>query len=96
MPEKQTLRRARRAKRQGKAATTQAGAFVREEMEHKKRGKHPVKNRKQAIAIGLSKARRAGVKVPKKSSRAPKSRKSRSAAYRKGRKSGARRRGSKS
>ncbi len=66
MPEKRTLQRARRAKRQGKAATTQAGAFVGEEIRHKKSGKHPVKSREQAIAIGLSKARRAGVKVPKK------------------------------
>jgi hypothetical protein len=64
MPEKKTLQRARRAKREGKAATTQAGAFVGEEMRHAKSGKHPVKSRKQAIAIGLSKARRAGVKVP--------------------------------
>lgn len=66
MPEKKTLQRARRAKREGKAATTQAGAFVGEEMRHAKSGKHPVKSRKQAIAIGLSKARRAGVKVPAK------------------------------
>jgi hypothetical protein len=64
MPEKETLKRARRDKRQGKAATTQAGEFVREEMHHARRGKHPVKSRKQAIAIGLSKARRSGVKVP--------------------------------
>ncbi|BDG09184.1 DUF6496 domain-containing protein [Anaeromyxobacter paludicola] len=66
MPEKRTLARARRDRREGKAATTQAGEFVREEMEHAKEGKHPVKGRKQAIAIGLSKARRAGVKVPRK------------------------------
>jgi hypothetical protein len=66
MPEKKTLQRARRAKRQGKAATTQAGAFVGEEMRHAKSGKHTVKSKKQAIAIGLSKARRAGVKVPAK------------------------------
>jgi hypothetical protein len=66
MPEKKTLQRARRAKRQGKAATTQAGAFVGEEMRHATSGKHAVKGRKQAIAIGLSKARRAGVKVPPK------------------------------
>jgi hypothetical protein len=66
MPEKKTLQRARRAKREGKAATTQAGAFVGEEMRHAKSGKHPVKSRKQAIAIGLSKARRAGVKLPAK------------------------------
>jgi hypothetical protein len=66
MPEKKTLERARRDKREGKAPTTQAGEFVREEMEHAKEGKHPVKNRKQAIAIGLSKARRAGVAIPDK------------------------------
>ncbi len=82
MPEKRTLKRARRAKRQGKAATTQAGAFVGEEMRHKKTGKHQVKSRKQAIAIGLSKARRAGVKVPPRkrgaSSRKKKTRKTRS------------------
>jgi hypothetical protein len=66
MPEKKTLERARRDKREGKAATTQAGEFVREEMEHAKRGKHAVRSRKQAIAIGLSKARRSGVKVPKR------------------------------
>jgi hypothetical protein len=69
MPEKKTVQRARTAKRQGKAATTQAGAFVGEEMRHAKSGKHPVKNKKQAIAIGLSKARRAGVKVPAKKGR---------------------------
>jgi len=66
MPEKQTKARARKAKREGKAPSTQAGEFVREEMHHKKSGKHRVKNRKQAIAIGLSKARRSGVKVPRK------------------------------
>ena len=63
MPERQTVERARRLKRRGKAATTQAGEFVREEMHHVERGKHGAKNRKQAIAIGLSKARRAGVKL---------------------------------
>ncbi len=66
MPEKKTKARARKAKREGKAPSTQAGEFVREEMHHKKTGKHRVKNRKQAIAIGLSKARRSGVKVPRK------------------------------
>jgi uncharacterized protein DUF6496 len=66
MPEKRTIARARRDKRQGKAASTQAGEFVREEMHHKREGKHPVKSRKQAIAIGLSKARKAGVKIPRK------------------------------
>jgi Family of unknown function (DUF6496) len=63
MPEKETLRRARRDKRQGKASSTQAGEFVREEMHHIREGKHGAKNTKQAIAIGLSKARRAGVKL---------------------------------
>jgi hypothetical protein len=69
MPEKRTLERVREDKREGKAPSTQAGEFVREELEHAREGKHPVKNRKQAIAIGLSKARRAGLKVkpPKKS-----------------------------
>ncbi|HEY8206816.1 MAG TPA: DUF6496 domain-containing protein [Myxococcaceae bacterium] len=66
MPERQTVRRARRAKRQGKRASTQAGSFVREEMRHVKSGKHGAKNRKQVIAIGLSKARRSGVKVKRK------------------------------
>jgi hypothetical protein len=60
-PEKQTARRARRALRKGKAPTTAAGEFVREEIEHVRRGKHGARSTKQAIAIGLSKARRAGV-----------------------------------
>ncbi|MBX3209388.1 MAG: transcription elongation factor [Labilithrix sp.] len=64
MPEKKTIARARKAKREGKASTTQAGEFVREEIEHIREGKHGAKNAKQAIAIGLSKARRAGVKLP--------------------------------
>jgi len=68
MPEKKTLQRARRAKRQGKSASTQAGEFVREEIHHVRRGKHGARLPKQAIAIGLSKARRAGVKVPAKKS----------------------------
>jgi len=63
---KKTMLRAQQAKREGKAATTQAGEFVKEEMHHKEEGKHPVKSRRQAVAIGLSKARKAGVKVPRK------------------------------
>src|SRR5215467_13111508 len=63
MPEKETLERARRDKREGKAASTQAGEFVREEMEHIRRGKHGARSTKQAIAIGLSKARRSGVNL---------------------------------
>ena len=64
MPEKQTLEGARRDQRQGKAPSTQAGEFVREEMEHIREGKHGARSPEQAIAIGLSKARRAGVKLP--------------------------------
>jgi len=64
MPERKTIERARKAKREGKAPTTQAGEFVHEEIEHVREGKHGARSAKQAIAIGLSKARRAGVKVP--------------------------------
>ncbi|MGH2668604.1 MAG: DUF6496 domain-containing protein, partial [bacterium] len=64
MPEKKTVERARKAARQGKAPTTQAGEFVREEIEHVREGKHGARSTKQAIAIGLSKARAAGVKLP--------------------------------
>jgi hypothetical protein len=64
MPEKATVERARKDRREGKSPTTQAGEFVREEMHHIREGKHGAKNAKQAIAIGLSKARRAGVKLP--------------------------------
>jgi hypothetical protein len=64
MPEKETIRRAQRDKREGKAPSTQAGEFVREEIEHVREGKHGARSTKQAIAIGLQKARRAGVKLP--------------------------------
>src|SRR5437762_8241543 len=64
MPEKRTIQRARKDARAGKASTTQAGEFVREEIHHVREGKHGARNTKQAIAIGLSKARRAGVKLP--------------------------------
>lgn len=64
MPEKKPVERARKAKREGKAPTTQAGEFVREEMEHIRQGKHGARSPQQAIAIGLSKARRAGVQLP--------------------------------
>ena len=63
MPERATIKRAQRDKRQGKSASTQAGEFVREEMHHVREGKHGARSTKQAIAIGLSKARRAGVKL---------------------------------
>ena len=64
MPEKKTVKRARQDASEGKAPTTQAGEFVREEMDHIREGKHGARSTKQAIAIGLSKARRAGVKLP--------------------------------
>ena len=64
MPETEVLERAKKDKREGKAASTQAGEFVREEIEHIREGKHGARSAKQAIAIGLSKARRAGVKLP--------------------------------
>jgi hypothetical protein len=64
MPEMKTIERARKDRREGKSASTQAGEFVREEIEHIRKGKHGARSTKQAIAIGLSKARRAGVKLP--------------------------------
>src|SRR5947199_8954431 len=64
MPEKQTIERAQRDKRAGRAPGTQAGEFVREETEKIRRGEHGARSTKQAIAIGLSEARRAGVDLP--------------------------------
>src|SRR3954454_22668048 len=64
MPEKRTIERARRDKRQGKSSSTQAGEFVREQIDKIRRGEHGARNTKQAIAIGLSEARRAGVDLP--------------------------------
>ena len=64
MPEKKTIERARKDAREGKSPSTQAGEFVHEEIEHIRKGKHGARSAKQAIAIGLSKARRAGVKLP--------------------------------
>ena len=64
MPEKRTLQRAREDKREGKAPSTQAGEFVREEIHHIREGKHGARSTEQAIAIGLSKARRSGVNLP--------------------------------
>jgi hypothetical protein len=65
MPEAKTTRRARKAQRRGKSPSTAAGEFVREEIEHVRQGKHGARSAKQAIAIGLSKARRAGVRLPR-------------------------------
>lgn len=64
MPEKKTIKQAAKDKAEGKAPSTQAGEFVREEIEHIREGKHEARSAKQAIAIGLSKARRAGVELP--------------------------------
>jgi hypothetical protein len=64
MPEEDTIGRAREDAREGKSPSTQAGEFVREEMEHIREGEHGARSPEQAIAIGLSKARRAGVKLP--------------------------------
>jgi uncharacterized protein DUF6496 len=66
MPERETIERAREDAREGKSPSTQAGEFVREEIHHVREGKHGARSPEQAIAIGLSKARRAGVKVPRK------------------------------
>jgi hypothetical protein len=86
MPERKTIERARRDKREGKAPSTQAGEFVHEEIEHIREGKHGARSTKQAIAIGLSKARRAGVKLPppKKGTVSRRTRKSAERAYRAG------------
>jgi hypothetical protein len=86
MPEQKTLERAQKARREGKSPSTQAGEFVREEIEHVREGKHGARSTKQAIAIGLSKARRAGVKLkpPKKGRASARMRKSASRDYRAG------------
>jgi hypothetical protein len=88
MPERETVERAEKAKREGKRPTTQAGEFVREEMHHIREGKHGARSTKQAIAIGLSKARRAGVKLrpPKKGQASKRTRESAARAYEAGQK----------
>lgn len=63
MPDRKTINAARRDKKEGKSASTQAGEFVKEEIDHIREGQHGARSAKQAIAIGLSKARRAGVKL---------------------------------
>jgi hypothetical protein len=86
MSERRTIERARADAREGKAPGTQAGEFVREEIDNIRQGKHGARNTKQAIAIGLSKARRAGVKLrpPARGKVSEKTRKSAQSAYRKG------------
>ncbi|MBS1727559.1 MAG: hypothetical protein JST51_12615 [Armatimonadetes bacterium] len=64
MPEKKTIKKARQLKREGKSPSTQASEFVKEEIERIRNGKHGARSAKQAIAIGLSRARRAGVELP--------------------------------
>src|SRR6266496_1320686 len=88
MPERKTMERAAQDRRSGKAPTTQAGEFVREEFEHVREGKHGARSPKQAIAIGLSKARRAGVNLapPKRGTTSEKTRKSAERAYEAGKK----------
>ena len=83
MPEKTTLDAAKQDLREGKSATTAAGEFVHEEIEHIRRGKHGARSTKQAIAIGLSKARRAGVplKPPNKGQATQRTRRSAERAY---------------
>ena len=87
MPEKATLKRAKEDLREGKAPTTAAGEFVREEIEHVRRGKHGVRSPQQAIAIGLSKARRAGIplKPPARGKAKPSTRKKAERDYERGR-----------
>jgi hypothetical protein len=83
MPSKTTLKKARAAKRAGNAPSTQAGAFVEEEIKHVREGKHGARSTKQAIAIGLQKARKAGVKLapPKKGTVSERTRNSAERAY---------------
>jgi len=86
MPEKETLERAEEDKKEGKAPSTQAGEFVREEIEHVREGKHGARSTKQAIAIGLSKARRAGVNLPPPKKGSKKTRKQAARDLKKGKK----------
>lgn len=86
MPLKKTIEKAKKAKREGKAPSTQAGEFVREEIAAIRHGKHGARSTKQVIAIGLAMARRAGVKLPppKKGKTSEKTRRSAELAYREG------------
>jgi hypothetical protein len=90
MPEKETLERAAEDKAEGKSPSTQAGEFVRGEIEHVREGKHGARSAKQVIAIGLSKARRAGVKLaaPKKGKASEETRKQAARDLRKGKSTG--------
>jgi len=89
MPEKETLEKAKQDKEEGKAPSTQAGEFVREEIEHVREGKHGARSARQAIAIGLSKARRAGVDLPPPEKGSKKTRKQATRDLKKGKKKSA-------
>jgi hypothetical protein len=93
MPERDTLERAEQDKREGKSASTQAGEFVREEIHHVREGKHGARSAKQAIAIGLSKARRAGVdlQAPRKGTTSKRTRRQAARDSAKGRRKSAKR-----
>src|SRR5262245_23076101 len=86
MPDKKTIEKAKQDKRAGKSASTQAGEFVHDQIDKVRKGKHGARSTKQAIAIGLSEARRAGVnlKPPAKGKTSEKTRKSAESAYEKG------------
>jgi hypothetical protein len=88
MPEQETRERAEEDKREGEAPSTQAGEFVHEEIKHIRKGKHGARSTKQAIAIGLSKARRAGVKLPAKKGTSKKTQKQAARDIRKGKSAG--------
>jgi len=92
VPEAETIERAREDAREGKSPSTQAGEFVREEMHHIREGKHGARSTKQAIAIGLSKARRAGVKLrpPKRRSASARTRRQAAREMARARRGGAR------
>src|SRR5579871_1370132 len=89
MPEKQTLERAKEDLREGKSPSTAAGEFVKEEIDHVREGVHGARSPQQAIAIGLSKARRAGIplKPPAAGKASPNVRKKAGQDYEKGQKS---------
>src|SRR5947207_13660769 len=93
MPEEDVVERAREDEREGLSPSTQAGEFVKEEMEHIRGGKHGARSTKQAIAIGLSKARRSGVKLPPRGSKATRAKARRDMSRRKRRPSARRSRG---
>src|SRR5256886_16688237 len=92
MPEKETVERARKGNQEGKAPTTQAGEFIREEFHHVREGKHGARWAKQAIAIGLSKARRSGVELPPPKTGSASTKRSAQLAYERGHGRPARRR----